>query len=99
MRILRYPGGKSRVSDMLLGMMPKRYSEFREPFAGGGVFPAVTSRVRKWVNDADPNLMEFYFALRDDPAGFIARCREIAPASAREPTVPLARAGKHRVNA
>ena len=32
---LRYPGGKSRSVDLLLQYVPK-FSEYREPFIGGG---------------------------------------------------------------
>ena len=32
---LRYPGGKTRASKMLVNNMPE-YKEYREPFIGGG---------------------------------------------------------------
>ena len=32
---LRYPGGKSKVSDYIVSLFPD-YSEYREPFLGGG---------------------------------------------------------------
>ncbi|MDR0411940.1 MAG: DNA adenine methylase [Treponema sp.] len=39
---LRYPGGKSRAIKTILPLLPKGFSEFREPFVGGGsVFLAV----------------------------------------------------------
>jgi DNA adenine methylase len=33
---LRYPGGKSRAIKTILPLLPKVFSEFREPFVGGG---------------------------------------------------------------
>lgn len=33
---LRYPGGKARLVKQILAMAPKDYSEYREPFLGGG---------------------------------------------------------------
>ena len=33
---LRYPGGKHRVSDMLVENVCTDFEEYREPFVGGG---------------------------------------------------------------
>ena len=33
---LRYPGGKSRAIKILKDYFPKNFSEYREPFFGGG---------------------------------------------------------------
>jgi DNA adenine methylase len=39
---LRYPGGKAKALKMLLPLIPRDFSEYREPFVGGGsVFIAV----------------------------------------------------------
>lgn len=68
---LRYPGGKSRAVVKLFQYFPdlSNYSEFREPFLGGGsVALAVTQRYTNlpiWVNDLYEPLYNFWITLRD----------------------------------
>jgi DNA adenine methylase len=33
---LRYPGGKSKAIDQIAEYIPDSFSEYREPFVGGG---------------------------------------------------------------
>jgi len=40
---LRYPGGKSKVTEQIVALIPE-FSEYREPFVGGGV----VHQVEKW---------------------------------------------------
>jgi len=93
--IFRYPGGKSRVQDKILGYAPDDYSEYREPFVGGGgVFFGIPSEKKRWINDFHPDLVAVYKALRDRPDEFIGRCKEIEPMLPGEPEVPTRKAGK-----
>ena len=52
---LRYPGGKSRAVKVLKEDFPKEFSEFREPFLGGGSMAIHIAKehqgVDVWVND------------------------------------------------
>lgn len=61
---LRYPGGKSKALDQILPLIPRDFSEFREPFVGGGsVFLALKQRypTRKfWINDLNHDLYSFW---------------------------------------
>jgi DNA adenine methylase len=63
---LRYPGGKSKVTDLILPFIPLDIREFREPFIGGGsVFLAVKNlfpnRIeRYWINDINVDLYLFW---------------------------------------
>ncbi len=66
---LRYPGGKSKALDRILPLIPG-YSEYREPFVGGGsVFIANIQRVPTasfWINDLNTDLYLFWkFAQTD----------------------------------
>ncbi len=86
--IFRYPGGKSKatIRKLILKYQPRRYSEYRDPFVGGGgVFFAVSPQKKRWINDMDSGLVSVYQSLRDQPAEFIAACRRIAPARRNEP--------------
>jgi len=67
---LRYPGGKSRAIKRLIVDVPENFSEFREPFLGGGSMAIeITKRypdVDVWVNDMYYNLYNFWVQLRDN---------------------------------
>lgn len=66
---LRYPGGKSRAIKKLSPDLPESFSEFREPFLGGGSMALHVTQTRPdtkvWVNDAYYNLYNFWVQLRD----------------------------------
>jgi DNA adenine methylase len=92
---LRYPGGKSKVADLILRYMPSGTKEYREPFVGGGsVFLNVRSTESRWINDLNPGLIAVYKAFRDRPDEFIAKCREILPASPGEDEIATKGTGK-----
>jgi DNA adenine methylase len=78
---LRYPGGKSRAIPQILERFPGCFSEFREPFVGGGsVFLAVRQRypeVRVWINDLNPDLIAFWTTARDENRSLVKDLRLI----------------------
>ena len=63
---LRYPGGKSRAVNKMDPYFPdlRDYTEFREPFIGGGsVAIHVTKKyphLKVWVNDLYEPLVNFW---------------------------------------
>ncbi len=71
---LRYPGGKSRVADMLLSKFPT-FSEYREPFVGGGSVFIDTAQQYKptklWINDLYYDLYCFWHTLQTNPSELI----------------------------
>ena len=66
---LRYPGGKSRAAEKLMGSFPTKIEEFREPFLGGGSVALRFSQqypdTPVWVNDKYSYLYNFWVTLRD----------------------------------
>ena len=65
--VLRYPGGKSRMLEVLHGIMEPWLAKadmFIEPFVGGGSMAlSVADRypdMRIWINDKDPNINSFW---------------------------------------
>lgn len=64
---LRYPGGKSRVANKIVELFP-RFSEYREPFLGGGsVFLQTKTIIRPgkcWINDVNNDLYLFWDSLQ-----------------------------------
>ena len=69
---LRYPGGKSRACTKLAQHFPdlKNFSEFREPFVGGGSVALFISKLYPhldiWVNDLYRPLAIFWQQLQHD---------------------------------
>jgi DNA adenine methylase len=61
---LRYPGGKSRAIQQLKVLIPAEFSEYREPFVGGGSFFIYLKQKRPdlkiWINDLNPELYYFW---------------------------------------
>lgn len=61
---LRYPGGKSRAIPQMKSLLPKAFTEYREPFVGGGSFfiylRQVYPELKIWINDLNPELYFFW---------------------------------------
>lgn len=61
---LRYPGGKSRAIQQMKFLLPKEFSEYREPFVGGGSFFIYLKQqqpsLKIWINDLNPELYYFW---------------------------------------
>ncbi len=61
---LRYPGGKSRAIAQIAAYLPEHFTEFREPFVGGGsVFLFIRHQfpsVKVWINDLNFGLYCFW---------------------------------------
>lgn len=74
-------GGKSRVLSTLLTHCPppSEYDAYYEPFLGGGaLFLALAGRgdlagKSVYLNDADPEVMRLFSAVRDNPDGLFAQ--------------------------
>ncbi len=61
---LRYPGGKSKGINQIAEYLPDSFSEFREPFVGGGsVFIYLKQKfphLKIWINDLNRELFLFW---------------------------------------
>ncbi len=61
---LRYPGGKSKAINKIVQDLPDSFSEFREPFVGGGsVFIYLKQKfpdLKIWINDLNPEVFLFW---------------------------------------
>ncbi|HNL06177.1 MAG: DNA adenine methylase [Chitinophagales bacterium] len=66
---LRYPGGKSRAVEKIASLVPD-FSEYREPFLGGGsVFLYLKQKYHTqqfWINDLYPELYYFWKKCQTD---------------------------------
>lgn len=75
---LRYPGGKSRVADMLIANFPD-FREYREPFLGGGsVFVSTIQKkpnATYWINDLYYDLYCFWVNVQKHPCEMITEAQ------------------------
>jgi DNA adenine methylase len=78
---LRYPGGKSKAIPQILPYLPKEFSEYREPFVGGGslfVHLAQTDKELKfWINDLNEELFLFWKVAQADLDTLVEQVRRM----------------------
>jgi DNA adenine methylase len=78
---LRYPGGKSKAIKTIERYFPAGFTEYREPFVGGGsifiylkqVFPDL----KVWINDLNPEVYLFWKIAQSDLKKLVQSIREI----------------------
>ena len=90
---LRYPGGKSRACEKMSVFLPNldigsRYTQYREPFLGGGSFALhITKKfphLEIWVNDLYEPLANFWQQLKVDGVEMRKRLVKIKNANKTE---------------
>ncbi|MFN6516177.1 MAG: DNA adenine methylase [Nostoc sp. CreGUA01] len=78
---LRYPGGKSKAINQIIEYLPDNFSEFREPFVGGGsVFIYLKQNfpnIKIWINDLNRELFLFWKFAQSDIAQLVKEIRYI----------------------
>jgi DNA adenine methylase len=78
---LRYPGGKSRAIAQIAAYLPGRFSEYREPFIGGGsVFIYLKQKypdIKIWINDLNPELYLFWKFSQSHLSDLVTEIRKI----------------------
>ena len=77
---LRYPGGKTRAIKTIDPLIPK-YSEYREPFVGGGsVFAHLKQKYstkKYWINDLNYDLFLFWKYAKESNNNLVNEIRRI----------------------
>jgi len=64
---LKWPGGKRWLTNVIKDLVPQQYSNYYEPFLGGGaVFFSLTPK-KGVISDINPELINLYTAMRDYP--------------------------------
>ncbi|WP_413172778.1 DNA adenine methylase [Anabaena azotica] len=78
---LRYPGGKSRAIKKISAYLPESFTEFREPFVGGGsVFIYLKQKFPQlniWINDLNRELFLFWYFAQSDLSKLVSEVRHI----------------------
>lgn len=78
---LRYPGGKSKAIQQIAAHLPESFSEFREPFVGGGsVFIYLKQKyphLKIWINDLNRELYLFWKYAKSHLPQLLTEIRQI----------------------
>jgi DNA adenine methylase len=67
---LRYPGGKSKAIRQIINYLPEHFTEYREPFVGGGSLFIYLKQCRPelecWINDLNVDLYYFWLLAKEE---------------------------------
>ncbi|MFW6109444.1 MAG: DNA adenine methylase [archaeon] len=76
--ILKWAGGKRKLSDEIIALMPKDYRNrtYHEPFFGGGAIFFQIKPKKGSINDVNKHLINFYRIVRDKPDELVETARQ-----------------------
>jgi DNA adenine methylase len=67
---LRYPGGKSKAVSQIIAYLPEQFTEYREPFVGGGslfiYLKQMYPELECWINDLNTDLYYFWLYAKEE---------------------------------
>lgn len=73
--ILKWAGGKGQLLSQMARYFPNDYGKYFEPFLGGGAVFFHLLPKEALLSDSNPDLIQVYEAVRDDPDGLMAALR------------------------
>ncbi|QLE46412.1 DNA adenine methylase (plasmid) [Nostoc sp. C052] len=78
---LRYPGGKAKAIIAITTRLGSDFTEFREPFVGGGsifiYLKQVIPDLKIWINDLNPEVYHFWQISQSNNAELVARIEQM----------------------
>jgi DNA adenine methylase len=75
--ILRWAGGKRRLVRKLEMLLPTDWNNYLEPMVGSGALFFHLAPEKAILADLNPDLMNFYGVLRDDPSDLVGRLKNL----------------------
>jgi DNA adenine methylase len=73
---LKWAGGKRKLLPVLKQFIPQEISAYYEPFVGAGALLFELQPDYAVINDSNPELINCYRVIRDNPAGLLASCAD-----------------------
>lgn len=75
--LLKWPGGKRKILDALLPLIPKHFKRYYEPFMGGGALFFALQPTKAHLSDKNAELIHAYTQVRDCPDEVIRELRNL----------------------
>lgn len=75
--LMRWAGGKRRLLEHLLALVPQKFGRYFEPFLGGGAVYFALKPECATLSDKNDELIECYKAVKEDPEGVITELRKL----------------------
>lgn len=69
---LKWVGGKRQLMPIITELMPKKFTNYYEPFVGGGAVLFHTQPKNAVINDLNENLINVYKTIKNNPEELIA---------------------------
>lgn len=79
---VKWAGGKRRVLPGLLALAPDSFGTYHEPFLGGGSMLLALQPKKAVVMDRNPQLIDAWLTVRNDPEGLIETLKNLDAVSA-----------------
>ena len=76
---LRYPGGKSKHTALVLRYFRNIEKRYREPFVGGGSVYLAGDFSDAWINDIDPGVYDVWRMVKEEPETLVSYIEEHTP--------------------
>ncbi|MDV2999873.1 MAG: hypothetical protein N5P05_001479 [Chroococcopsis gigantea SAG 12.99] len=78
---LRYPGGKQKAIPQIAHYLPREFSEYREPFIGGGSVSLYIlekyPNIPCWINDLNQDLQHFWSQVKSNLPELVQRAAQV----------------------
>ena len=81
--IVKWAGGKRRLLDRILPLIPE-YETYYEPFLGGGAVFFALQPEKAVINDSNGDLMDIYRVIKESPEELIALLQEHAEKDSKD---------------
>jgi len=75
--LLKWPGGKRNLVDLILPFVPPCFNRYFEPFFGGGALFFALQPTKAFLSDKNTELMHVYSQVRDRPDAVIKELRKL----------------------
>jgi len=71
---LKWAGGKRQLVPVIKKYIPRKYTQYHEPFVGAGAILFSLQPARSIINDTNPELINCYEVIRDYPNELLSLC-------------------------
>jgi len=98
---VKWAGGKRKLLEQILSLLPKKFGTYHEPMVGGGAVFFELAPKRAMLNDFNTELIEAYLAVRDQPDALLKAMKRLKNTEeeylrirAQSPKTPITRAAR-----